>query len=60
MSKKNKKAEDTVLPGEWVIMQGNDIVEHNIDVGIILELASKYDPSKIVISKEPSAKYCFY
>ncbi len=47
-------------PGEWVIMKNNKIVEHNNDMGKILKLANKYKVEDIIISKEPSAKYCFY
>ena len=49
-----------VMPGDWVILIGNKVVEHNKDISKILELANKYDPDDITISKEPSAKYCFY
>lgn len=46
--------------GEWVIIKNDEIVEHNKYVKIILELAEKYDEEEVVISKIPSARYCFY
>lgn len=48
------------LMGEWVIIKNDEIVEHNKYVKIILELAEKYDDEEVVISKIPSARYCFY
>jgi hypothetical protein len=49
-----------VKPGEWVILIGTTVVEHNKDISKILKLANKYNKEEITISKEPSAKYCFY
>jgi hypothetical protein len=49
-----------LAPGEWVILKNNKIVEHNRDIGKILELANKYKDNEITISKEPAGKYCFY
>ncbi len=46
--------------GEWVILKDEEIIEHNRDVKIILELAEKYKDEKIIISKIPSSEYCYY
>ena len=46
--------------GEWVILKDDKIIERNKDMGVILKLAEKYDDEKIIISKIPSATYCFY
>ena len=48
------------LSGEWVIMKDNEIVERNLEMKVILELTKKYEDQDIVISKIPSATYCFY
>lgn len=48
------------MVGEWVILKGNEIIEHNKDIKVILELAKKYNDKEIIISKNPSAIYCFY
>lgn len=46
--------------GEWVILKDDEIVEHNKDVRVILEIAKRYNDSEIIISKVPSTKYGFY
>ena len=48
------------LTGEWVILKDDDIIERNIDLKVILELAKKYEGQDIIISKIPSTSYCFY
>ena len=48
------------LTGEWVILKDDDIIERNVDIKVILELAKKYEGQDIIISKIPSAYYCFY
>ena len=49
-----------LVPGEWVILKNNKIVEHNRDINKILKLATKYGENEITITKEPAGKYCFY
>ncbi len=46
--------------GDWVILRGDDIVECDPDIKKILEIAKKYNDNEIVVSKMPSAEYCFY
>ena len=46
--------------GEWVILKNNEIIEHNKNLKVILEKAEKYNDKEIIISKNPSSKYCFY
>jgi hypothetical protein len=46
--------------GEWVILKNDEIIEHNKDMKIILELSEKYKEKEITISKIPSSTYCFY
>ncbi len=48
------------LTGEWVILKEDEIIERNIDIKVILELAKKYEGQDISISKIPSTNYCFY
>lgn len=48
------------LTGEWVILKDDEIIERNIDIKVILELAKKYEDRDITISKIPSTSYCFY
>ena len=48
------------LSGEWVIMKNDEIIERHLEMKVILELAKKYEGQDIVISKIPSAPYCFY
>jgi len=48
------------LSGEWVIMKDDEIVERHLEMKVILELAKKYEDQDIIISKIPSATYCFY
>ncbi len=49
------------MKGEWVIMKNDEVIEHDLDVKIILELADeKYKDEEVIISKIPSAKFCFY
>jgi len=48
------------LSGEWVIMKNDEIIERHLEMKVILELAKKYEDQDIVISKIPSATYCFY
>ena len=48
------------LSGEWVIMKNDEIIERNLEMKVILELAKKYEDQDIVISKIPSATHCFY
>jgi len=48
------------LSGEWVIMKDDEIIERHLEMKVILELAKKYEDHGIVISKIPSATYCFY
>ena len=48
------------LSGEWVIMKDDEIIERHLEMKVILELAKKYEEQDIVISKIPSATYCFY
>jgi len=48
------------LSGEWVIMKNDEIIERHLEMKVILELAKKYEGQDIVISKIPSATYCFY
>jgi len=47
------------LTGEWVILKDDEIIERNIDIKVILELAKKYEDKDITISKIPSTSYCF-
>lgn len=51
---------NTIKPGEWVILRGDEIIEHDSSAEIIMELALKYRPEEIIITKEPTADYCFY
>ena len=53
-------ADDDIGPGEWVIFKGEKVVAHNLDMRVILEIASKYDENEVIISKEPTSKYCYY
>lgn len=46
--------------GDWVILKDDKIIERDNDMKKILELAKKYDPEEITISKNPSSLYCFY
>lgn len=48
------------MVGDWVILKDDKIIERNIDMKKILELAEKYDLEEITISKNPSSLYCFY
>jgi len=48
------------LSGEWVIMKDDEIIERLLEMKVILELAKKYEDQDIIISKIPSATYCFY
>ena len=48
------------LTGEWVILKDDEIIERNIDIKVILELAKEYEDKDIIISKIPSTSYCFY
>jgi hypothetical protein len=48
------------LSGEWVIMKDDEIIERHLEMKVILELAKKYEDQDIIISKIPSATYCFY
>ena len=48
------------LSGEWVIMKDDEIIERHMEMKVILELAKNYEDQEIVISKIPSATYCFY
>lgn len=48
------------MSGEWVILKGDDIIEHDKDIRIIIDLAKNYNEKEITISKIPSATYCFY
>ena len=48
------------MSGEWVILKGNKIIEHDKEIKVILELSKKYEDKEIRISKIPSATYCFY
>ena len=48
------------LIGEWVILKNDQIIEHNKDIRVILEIAKKYNDNEITISKIPSTKYGFY
>ena len=48
------------LSGEWVIMKNDEIIERNLEMKVILELSKKYEDQDIVISKIPTATYCFY
>ena len=48
------------LTGEWVILKEDEIIERNIDIKVILELAKKYKGQDITISKIPSTSNCFY
>jgi hypothetical protein len=49
-----------VLPGEWVILENNEIIEHDQDARVILAKAKRYGGRDIIISKEPSGQNCFY
>ena len=49
------------MSGEWVILEDDEIIEHNNDLKIIIELAhKKYKDKDVTISKIPSSMYCFY
>lgn len=48
------------LSGEWVILKNDEVIEHHPDAKVILQLAEKYSGEEIVVSKVPSADYCFY
>jgi len=48
------------MSGEWVILKGDKIVEHHKDIKVILDLAKNYNDKEIIVSKIPSATYCFY
>jgi len=41
-------------------MKNDEIIERHLEMKVILELAKKYEDQDIVISKIPSATYCFY
>lgn len=49
-----------VSAGEWVILKDDKVIAHDKDIAKILRMADKYKPGEIVISKEPSSKFCFY
>ena len=53
-------ASNGIEPGEWVIIKGDKVIAHNREMKIILELANKYNENEVIISKEPSSKYCYY
>lgn len=53
-------AGNKIEPGEWVIFKGDEVVAHNKEMKIILEIASKYSENEVIISKEPASKYCYY
>ena len=50
----------TPKKGDWVLLIDDDVVACNKSALKIMELADKYSDSKVVISKEPSSKYCYY
>jgi hypothetical protein len=49
-----------IKAGEWVIIKDKKIIAHHKDISKILQMAAKFRPDEIIISKEPSSKYCFY
>lgn len=48
------------MSGEWVIIKDDIVVEKDKDISVILKLSENYNEEEIVISKEPSAAFCFY
>lgn len=49
------------MAGEWVILKDDEIIAHNKDLKIILELGEKqYKDEEVIISKIPSTNSCFY
>lgn len=55
-----KTAGCTPKKGDWVLLIDDVVVACNKSALKIMELADKYSDSKVVISKEPSSKYCYY
>jgi hypothetical protein len=48
------------MSGKWVILKNDEIIAEDLDAKKILTLAEKYNEKDILITKIPSAKYCFY
>ena len=47
-------------PGEWVILKDDEIIAHNHNAKIILEKAKDFEYGEIIVTKVPTANYCFY
>ncbi|MEM2870707.1 MAG: hypothetical protein QW379_09900 [Thermoplasmata archaeon] len=47
-------------PGEWVLLRDDEIIACDSDVARLMELARRYSPGEVVISKEPVSQHCYY
>jgi hypothetical protein len=56
----NMPDEHRPKPGDWVLLNGDDVVACGRDVKSLIALAGQYTPGALVISKEPVSKHCYY
>ena len=53
-------AKDEVKPGEWVLMDGDEIIDHNANVKKLMAKYRKLGNDNLVITKNPHGDHLFY